>query len=219
MMQLLLTRPYADSVALAVFLKTHNIQSIISPVMHIERSGTPLDIAGYDGIIVTSRHALTSIKDAKLPCYVVGEHTAHMAHNQGLRVAAWAQTAQYLDRLLPLDLVYLYPCAAHIRHEFTPNVRRKVVYTAIAAESLSNEAIKSIQDNAISGIALYSPRSAEILCALIEQHELQAFTPNISLYCISEAVAQNARKLIWKSLHIATAPDNVAMQELLILSK
>ena len=58
---------------------------------------------------------------------------------------------------------------------------------------------------------LYSPRSARILCNVIECLGLKKTSQDLIVYCLSSAVANEVKDLIWKDVLIAQNPSNLAM--------
>lgn len=210
----LLTRPQQDSDTLAAELTEHGISCIISPVIAIiPHAFSPVDMP-VDAIILTSRHALHAAKDMKAPCYIVGANTAQAAQAHGLHVAAQAETAEELAKLLPTNKTFLYLSGAHISHPFD-HAKRVVVYSAQAQTILSQDALNAFRKHQLSGVVLFSARSAMLFCDLIQHYGLEKEIRHLNAFCLSNTVAQHCNALAWKRICVAQAPSQHAMVELL----
>lgn len=78
-------------------------------------------------ILITSRHALNAAKNyLGTPLYIVGAHTAELAHAQGHTVAAIAPKLEALKSKLPTELLYLR--GANISQEL--DIPARICYTA-----------------------------------------------------------------------------------------
>lgn len=220
MRNLILTRPQADSSALANTLQTHGIPTIISPCLNIELYSIAVDAADIDGVILTSRHALHAATGISAPCYVVGEHTATLAVKNGLNVTHVAATAEALAAALPHSGQLLYLSGEHVSTDFTEatqaDIKRVVTYTAHAAETLEASAIDALHKSAVDGVVFYSARSAEVFGVLLESAALSHAAENLTAYCISLNTAASCAALPWGDVRIADAQDGQAMMELLL---
>ena len=90
-MRLLVTRPEPDAGREAEALAARGHEAVIAPLLVIEfAEDAPLDFAGVQALIVTSRNALRAIASRrelaearKLPLFAVGEATARAARDVG----------------------------------------------------------------------------------------------------------------------------------------
>ena len=62
---------------------------------------------------------------------------------------------------------------------------------------------------------LFSPRTARIFVELIARHELQDHLASAAAICLSAAVAQPCRELVWRAIHPAARPTSDALLEAL----
>lgn len=220
MPSVILTRPLADSRALAAELAAYGIECILSPVMEIRPLSVTLPVMdGLEGLIVTSRHALPACLPLKhLPLYAVGEHTAQTARDSGFTVAAQAETAEALLPLIPPAKPLVYASGETVRLDFTahlPHVRRVVTYRAESAAGLSKETVAAITSGTASGVAFYSPRAAEIFSGMLQDAGLSGSCATLTAFCLSGAIAQCCTRLGWSDIRTAAAPTQAAMISLL----
>ncbi len=228
------TRPMDDSAFFANELAPFGIHSIIGPVLHIARK--PLvNIAATppSALLLTSRHAahalsLLPANWRSLPVYCVGNATAKAAGEHGFtRIISGMKDVQ---ALLPRiagevasgsSLLYLAgdETRTDVEKMLAPrgiSVTMVVVYYAIGEQELTPEIISALEAARITGIALFSPRTARISATLMEKAGLAECARNITAYCFSENVALEAQRLPWAAIHTCTAPTRAAMRELIL---
>lgn len=172
---ILLTRPQQDSAILAQWLAEEGRESCICPLTRIEPVAHSLPPEPFDGVLITSRHALLAAEGRREPCYVVGRRTADLARAQGLLVEEEAQTASELLGHLQPNAGYLYLSGAHIRDDFSQSgatITRIVTYQAIAECKLPSQVVHGLKNGSIDSVAFYSPRSAEIFLQLASQEAI-----------------------------------------------
>lgn len=218
MPRVILTRPLTDSQWLAARLTEYGIDCVLSPVMEIHPLPVTLpDAHGLDGLIVTSRHALSACLPLKyLPLYTVGEHTAHTARDKGFTIAAQAATAEALLPFIPALGHYLYASGETVRLDFTkrlPYVQRVIAYRAEAVHHLTADVITAISAGPVDGVVFYSPRAVGIFTGLLNNAGLKYAA--LPAFCLSEAIAHRCAQLGWKHIQTASAPTQVAMITLL----
>lgn len=214
-MRLLLTRTEQDNRLLADMLAQKGHQPIAAPLLNIRQKPYQLPQVLPDDVIITSRHAVpaaASLHAAQF--YVVGEQTALALRQSGCnRVAAEAPDAARLIPLLPDDgREYLYLSGEDIRCDFSQSlgqsaVSRVVVYEALAATALPQEAAHALQYRGVDGALFFSPRTAEIF------HRLCPRLPDdMTAFCLSPAVAEIcAEQGAWAHIVVAEQPTLAAM--------
>jgi uroporphyrinogen-III synthase len=228
-MTILLTRPIEDSQKIANELKKLGIGSEISPLLEIKKKLNVIpDQEKYQAIILTSKHAVLGLIDTNIkksmPIYCVGDATSSFVVNLGfLNVVSASGDAGDLTRLTiknltPSEGPILYLCGQHANSNINDKLElsgftvvASIVYEAKEIKSLSKTVVKSLKKKEISGVFLYSPRSARILCNVIECLNLQKTSHGLVVYCLSSAVANEVKSLIWKDVLIAQKPNNLEM--------
>lgn len=228
-MKILLTRPIEDSQKIADDLKKLSIDSEISPLLEIQKKLNAIpDHEKYQCIILTSKHAALGLIEVNakksLPIYCVGDATSNFISKLGfLNAISASGDAGDLTRLVkknltPSDGPILYLCGQHTNSNINDILKLSgfivdvsIVYEAKEIQSLSKTVIKSLRKKEINGVFLYSPRSARILCNVIECLGLKKTSQDLIVYCLSSAVANEVKDLIWKDVLIAQNPSNLAM--------
>lgn len=234
MTKIWLTRPEADSRALAAELAARDIESIIAPIMRIAPCAPAIDTGTRpEALLLSSRHAthaLATLPDdwQTLPVFCIGAATAEAAraacytnitHGESDMLALLPQLVATLTpgaRVLYLageetriDAVSLLN-AQHIHAE------KIITYKADAETVLSDALCESIRTGQVHGVSFFSPRSAQIAIQLLKTHRLSDHAKNITAYCLSLAVAEAAAALPWKALHACHVPTQSAMVDLLV---
>lgn len=228
------TRPTDDSEFFASELAPFGIESMIGPVLHIARK--PLAHLLHtppDGLLLTSRHAAHALSLLpatwrKLPVYCVGNATAKAAAEHGFtRVTSGMKDVQALlpriagEMAAGSTLHYLAgdETRADVKNLLALRgitVAVTVVYYAVGEHDLEPQIIEALGASRISGVALFSPRTARITCALMQKAGLGECARGITAYCFSDNVAKEAGKLPWAGLYTCSAPNRAAMRELIV---
>jgi uroporphyrinogen-III synthase len=236
-MRLLVTRPEAEARAFAAALAAEGVESVVAPLLAIVPVGpAPLDLAGVQALLVTSANGARALAARTvrrdLPALAVGTATARALVEAGFAdvrdaggdaAALAALAARSLD---PARGALLWasgedtagaPDAALAAHGFA--VRRIVLYRAAAAAALPEAARRVLAADALDGVALFSPRSAEILLALVAAADLAPRCARLDAYCLSDAVAAPLRRdaagIPWRRVRVAERPETDSLLRLI----
>ena len=207
-MRLLLTRPEPESVALGRILEGRGHEVLVEPLLTIEmRPGAEIQDRAYQAVIVTSAngarglnaHGAASLYKS-VPVMAVGPATADML--QGFDVVdAGAHGVEELTTKIrnersPDDGPLLYVRGKHVAGNLANDlvasgfdVDEVVLYEAVASNAFSAAVIDDFRQGLIDGVLLFSPRTAHIFCQLIAAAGLQDAVSGLSLYCLSQNVA------------------------------
>ena len=228
-MKILLTRPIEDSKKIANDLKELNIGSVISPLLEIHRKrDEEIDYKRYQSILITSRHAALGLRNSSIkksvPVYCVGDATSSFVANIGFSnvISASGDVADLIQltarNLTPSNGPLVYLSGQHARHDIKKELEYlnfevdiNVIYEAKEVKSFSLGILKSLEEREITGVFLYSPRSARIFVGNIKRKKLTTVAHDLKVYCISLAVADELRELKWKKILIAQKPNNREM--------
>ena len=235
-----LTRPQADSEALAAQLADREVQTLVAPVMRIVPLYTPPLRAkpGDEGavpnaLLLTSRHAAYMLatlpaKWRSLPVFCVGSATAQAARSAGFSniVVGEGDVLELLPRMVPqlkpgAQLLYLageetrIDVAALLAVQHI-HVEKRVVYRAEAETVLTPAALEALAKGTVTAAVFFSPRSATLTAELLAQHGLSATALSMEAYCLSLAVAEAAGVLPWQALHACHIPTAQAMRDLIV---
>lgn len=229
-MRVLLTRPAADSEALAAKIRARGHEPILAPLLTIEPSDLPPtdDIAGATLVFTSASGARAAqrLRIASPAIYAIGAATAEAARETGYAVAGTADGN--VESLAALVASHTQP-GARLYHVAGADIagdlqgalaqrgialKRYVAYRAIAAATLPAEAAAFFQGPA-GAVLLFSPRTAQILVQLVNAAGPAPRTQRHRALALSEAVGSAARGLAWLSVEIAAAPEADALLALL----
>jgi uroporphyrinogen-III synthase len=197
----------------------------------IERvPGVAPDLEGVQALVLTSANAASALgaPARQLPVFAVGEATAKAARRTGCAAVvaatgAGADLARVIaQRCRPERGALLHLCGEDVRPGLSERLaaagfalRRQVVYRALAARALSPVTVEAISRRQIEAVLLFSPRTARTFVELIDRHGLQANLAAAAAICLSAAVAQPCRELVWRAIHLAARPAPGALLEAL----
>jgi uroporphyrinogen-III synthase len=216
-LHVLITRPREQALELALRLAERGDMALIQPLLTIERvPGVAPDLAGVQALVLTSANAAPALSAParQLPLFAVGDATARAAERAGCsRVISAAGSGADLARLIaqhcrPERGALLHLSGEHVRPGLAEglaaagfDLRRQVVYRAVAVRALSPATVE-----ALAAVLLFSPRTAQTFVELISRHGLQGDLVATAAICLSAAVAQPCRELVWRAIYLAARP-------------
>lgn len=227
----MITRPREDASGLAEALAGLGIETVIEPLLFIETLDTDAPVlTGVQALLVTSANgvrAFSALSDERdVAVYAVGDASARAAREAGFSSVTSASgdvdtlADLVAEKLNPEDGALLHVAGTKVAGDLAGRLekagftyQRARLYHAAKAENLSGEGIQSIRDGNLDGVVLYSPRTAESFVELLEKAELGDSTHVMTVFCLSQAVAEKVGKLTWGQVVIAETPDQVAMIE------
>jgi uroporphyrinogen-III synthase len=209
-MHLIVTRPQADSRALADKLEALDHRAIVSPLLEIKpRADATIPPGAYQALALTSANALlhpalapapATLKRAKV--FAVGAQSMAAARRAGYQTVQGeggdvAGLADAIARACaPLDGPILYPSGAETAGDLKGSLEKKgfsvtrvVFYDAVPAESLNPETIAALKQGTADGVLLYSPRSARLWVMLATRAGLGDAMRALQHFCLSPNVA------------------------------
>lgn len=224
-MTVLLTRPAEDSTVLAARLAAHGVETLVEPMLDIEYRRVPApDLTGVQGLLITSASGIRAFgrvcERRTIPVWAVGPGSAREAQTLGFQTVEHAGGdvaalgALVRERLNPADGELLHVAGSHLAGDLAGTLenhgyvyRRVVMYEARQRRTLSTSCIEAVRDGTIDSVALYSPRTALSLVAAIRAAGLEPCCRNITAFCLSRAVAVEARAMDWRRIEISRTPD------------
>ncbi len=230
---ILITRPRIDAEPLAAILSEHGIDSLIEPLMQAvfisDAAGDLFGaLSGVQALVATSANgvrafaAMESRRD--LPVCTVGEATAAAARDAGFAIVEAA--GGDVDALAAMIIATREPdkgALLHIAGTVSAGdlggalagagfaCRRAVLYRMEPARTLSAAARRALARSTVSGIVLYSPRTARIFAELLAAADSTPACRHLVAYCLSANVASEVAHLPWAASIIAARPDQAAM--------
>ncbi len=221
-------RPREDAEALAGALANAGIDALAAPVLEIDIHEKPVDLTGVGAVLFTSANGVRALagnterRDIKV--YAVGVNTAAEADAQGFPDVESADgdvdaLADYVSaRTAPADGVLLHVAGTQRAGELAAlltakgyTVDRRVLYEAVAADTLPDMVSQAMAAGRLDGVMLFSPRTARIVCTLTAEAGHAEAAGRIAAVCMSENVAEAAKALSWRKIVIAPHPDRASV--------
>ena len=236
-MRLLITRSIEDAGPLAAALEERGHEAVLEPLMSITdiagADGAPdMDLDGVQALLITSANGIrafarrTSRRD--IAVFAVGDTSARTAGElefAGVRSAAGdvdALAALVRDELDPGRGALLHIAGGHIAGDLSElleaagfDVRRQVLYRATAAEKLSPATVDDLTSGTLDGVLLFSPRTAELFVKLPAAAGVEEACRSLVAYCLSQAVADNAKALPFLRVMVASKPNQRSLLDAL----
>lgn len=232
--RILITRPREDAEPLAAILGHHGIDALIEPLMHAEPvPGGPLDLDRVQALIATSANGVRAFagRDERRswPVCAVGDATARAAREAGF--ADVASASGDVEALAALIIASRDPAAGPLLHIAGTvsagdlggrlqasgfDYRRAVLYAMQPARALSAAAQAALRQGSLTGVALYSPRTAALFAQLVAADDLAACCTGLRAYCLSPAVAERLAPLSFLAKITAERPDQPALVDAIL---
>ena len=222
MSSVLLIRPMMEALPLAKILKSKGVKPLLHPLF--EPRFLPLPpLKTPQALIITSKNALRAIEgyeDLKtVPLYVVGDQTAQLAQDTGFaRVTKASGTSKELTKLILNHAQREKGILWHLSGEVVKGnivkelrakgfkAERHIVYHIQDAENIPASLLSDLQNQKISHVMFFSPRTTTIFVNLINKNGLEKVAHQITALCLSQAVAEKAKLLEWKKMWISPQP-------------
>jgi uroporphyrinogen-III synthase len=224
-MRLLVTRPAEDAAGLIALLAGKGHEVTGAPIMEIRLiADAALDLSGVEAVLITSRNGLRALAAATprrdLPLLAVGPASAAAAREAGFAEVLSAEgDVAALAALVAARLKPAHGTLLHVAGTVTAGdlagplsargfpLRRAVLYEAAAAARLPGPARDFLTANRPGGVLLYSPRSAALFRRLVTEAGLAPALGSLTAFCLSEAVAAEARALPFGAVAVAPRPE------------
>ena len=231
MARVLVTRAEPGASATAAKLAALGHQPLLAPMLTIETVAADASLAGVQAVLFTSSNGARAFARAtrarELPVYCVGDATADAARAAGF--ASVFSADGDLNALVTLAAGSLRPNAGKLLHAagadlagdlagalrmrgFDVDIR--TYYRALTSPRLPDVVEKALSDSssAIDAVLFHSARAAAAFVTLAKQREGLA---RIDALCLSEAVAEPVRTMVWRRVLVAGQPQEQALLLLL----
>lgn len=222
----LLTRPRAQSEALAARLRGAGWSPLIWPLIEIVPTGARPDYAGGQGLILTSANAARLTPPAPLPALCVGDATAEAARAAGFgKVVSAAGDAAALvalaaERFEPGAGAVVFPRGEAVAGDPAARlaargfaVRETVVYRAEPARAAPPEVATALASGSVAAAAFFSARTAEIFATLAAP--FRAGLARTRAAAISARAARPLEGLGFREVRVAARPEAESLLRLL----
>jgi uroporphyrinogen-III synthase len=234
-MRLLVTRPEPDAGVLAEELRTLGHEPVLQPLLEfhvLDFDLAPLKTA--DALIFTSRNGLRALSE-KLdpesvpgcPVFCVGGETERRLRSAGFQnIEGVADTAEELAGKIAVaatkDTKLVHVTGEHQAFDLEQALARGglsintlCVYAMKERSAFDYPLVEAFMADAIGGVILMSPRTAEIFVSLCGRHGLLDRASSLDYYCLAKSVANKLKPLEPVHVHVASKPDRAALLAIL----
>lgn len=207
-MLVLVTRPEPAASQTAARLKALGHEAIIDPMLRIAPTNVPLPDGAFDAVAFTSVNGVKAFaahpgfaRFRPLPAFAVGSRTAREARNAGFASVTdcegdAAALAGRLAESLPEGARILNPAgedrAADLGELLSGpglKVELAIVYAAVPADALSEEARAALAAGTIAAALHFSHRTVKTLLHCVAAAGLEAQLAPVRQLCLSAQVA------------------------------
>lgn len=251
--RVIVTRPEPDASLFADELRSIGFSPLVVPTMTLEaRSFEIPDLTDIGALVVTSGNAVEALSRLPstfkgLPVWAVGAATSTKVRELGfslgdaVTVEAPATAADLIEQVSeaydPARGALLWLSGTDIRVDLEEallphgiTLHRRVVYEAVAASYLSEQAIQNLRTTPGAAVTLFSARTAECFVDLLDRHGLLLCAAEWDAICLSPAIAETLRRvtdarqpgkpvadkpLDWQSIRSAERPTKESLLQLL----
>ncbi|MDX1574843.1 MAG: uroporphyrinogen-III synthase [Kiloniellales bacterium] len=228
-MKVLVTRPEADAAPLAAELAARGHSVAIEPLLTIvAKPDAAVDLSGVQAIALTSANGARVLAERtarrNLPVFAVGDATAAAARAAGFPAVESAggdvvALAELLAaRLDPAEGAVFHPAARHLAGDLQGRleakgfaVRRAVLYESEPSPALSEATEAALRGGRIDVALFFSPRTGKTFVRLLAESRLTAVCNRMFALCLSDAVAEDIKRLPWRALYVAAQPTQAAL--------
>jgi uroporphyrinogen-III synthase len=227
-MRVLITRPEEDAVRIAEVLKSRGHEPVIAPLLQTNfHDGPEVSLEGVQAILATSANGVRALvrrsKRRDVPLFAVGPQTDEEARSRGFTAVrnangdskalaaatrAWASPEK--GALLHVKGAEGDGTLAALLKAQGFDVRTLVLYD-VADIGLREDARIQLANREIDAGLFFSARSARIFKEVVADLPLQT----VMAVCISAATAAALAPLTFRSVRVASAPNQDALLDCL----
>lgn len=232
----LITRPQDQGQKTQKALQGIGIECILEPLMEIQPVDfSPPDMANLGAIVITSAQALKALDSLKiektLPLYCVGHETSQELAQKGFQTIFMSPLgAQDLCSVIQKNQAsqqgkILYLSGADISIPLDTilkdkgyDIKRVICYESLLRQELSGDVVKKIQQKQISGVLLYSKRTAEHFMQLIHDLGCVDALQNMDAYTLSHQILSPKSRQFFNRMMFPEIPQEADLMELIKLN-
>lgn len=220
----LMTRPQPEADRFAEALAEMGYDTLIEPLYRIVPSPSPWPDESPAALVATSPKAFFSQVPpdwAEIPVFVMGETSAAKAarcgcHNIISAAGDFSRLVKMVRKEVTSGKKILYLRGEATRHDLQKElpglqVVERIVYRSEKVATFPPRAREAIANGRVAIVPLFSPRAAVDFSMFLRQEGLEREAERICLLCLSPAVLDSARHLVWKRAEVAKTPDSAAM--------
>jgi uroporphyrinogen-III synthase len=227
--RVLVTRPSADALPLADALQQRGFDVLLQPLLRIQATDGPApDLSGVQALLFTSANGVRAFARRSgvrtLATFAVGDATAAAAKAEGF--VSVTSAGGDVDDLARLVAGRLDPAGGKLLHAAGSAVagdlagalgaagfmvERLQLYTAQRVESFDPSVSAALRDGAVDAALFFSPRSAASFVSVVRAAGLTEACRGVEAFCLSEAVAEAASSVSWRSVAVAPEPNQESL--------
>lgn len=227
-MHILVTRPEPGATELRHRLEAAGHRVTLAPMLLIEiDAGAVPPLDGIAALIATSRNGLRALIDSPhaataraLPLFVVGPGTARLAREAQFSTIIEGQGTA--AELVPVIAARLGASGGRLLHLAGDEVAfdlkgalearglsvvQPALYRSKPADRITPEGAAALRAGEIDAVVVMSPRTADVLVALLDAGGLSAAAKGLTFICLSDAVAHRLAPLGADKLEIPAKPN------------
>lgn len=227
--RVLVTRPRTDAGPVTAELERRGFDVLLEPLLEIRfLEGPPLALDGVQALIFTSANGVRAFarrsSTRHLPVFAVGDRTARVAGGAGfLHVeSAGGNVGSLVDlvskRSRPDVGSLLHVAGSAVAGDLAGGlsaagltIDRAVLYDAHTTERFSTRTLGFLQEGRIDIVLLFSPRTAQTFASLVNAAGLADACRQMTVVCLSSAVASAISGLPWQAALTAREPTRSAL--------
>ena len=208
-MQILITRPIQDSIELSSQISVLGHEAIVNPLLKIDYISMA-EPKGYDACLITSKHALTALKDKNVKLIIVGKHTHDIAISLGFANSIYAgENVAQLKQFINPNERLLYCSGLDITDNLSEfkNITRTIVYKATPLSIPSPALINFLHSQESRAALFFSQRTAEIFINIINKYRLNVTSHDIIALSLSKKIADYLQDHGFSKSYAAEKPE------------
>ena len=226
------TRPLEDAAELNERLSQLGMTVVSEPLLQISFfDGAAPHLENFKALIFTSKNGVRAFARVSaqrgIPVFAVGDSTARFAQEAGFQQVFSADgNVESLAALIVRTIGPVSGPLLHVAGSVTAGdlsgelqrlgyqIVRNAMYESRMSEELSTRTIQTIRNGAVDCVALFSPRTARTFVKLAEYSGILDRGQDMSVICLSPAVAVPVKGIPWRQILIASEPNFEALMQL-----
>jgi uroporphyrinogen-III synthase len=206
---------------------------VIAPLLEIRfHDGPEISLGGIQALLATSSNGVRALARRttarNVPLFAVGAQTAHIAHACGFQYVKDANgngralAAATISWAKPREGALLHAAGAeapsHLAKELAAHgfeVCTVALYETVTTKVFPSPAREALQAGTLDAVLHFSPRSARSFADCVAEASLGEACRSVISCCISSATAAPLSRLAFRSVRVASHPDQESVLALL----
>lgn len=220
-MRVVITRAENEAARMAQSIESIGCTPLVASMMEIELNENPIDLTGFQGVLITSANAARALEraneDRDIPIYCVGPQTRKFAESLGYKNVTNSFGGNknlpiYLQReTSPSKGPILFLHGGNVAGSPVQDIQKvgfrvtsRKVYGAAPIKSLPEDVRAEFEKDVPPEVVTFmSIRTFKLFRQVMQDEGLLPKLRDCMAVCISPAVADFARELRWKKVYAA----------------